>query len=455
MKKRCFALLLALSLLLTGCSPLFDLYSAFRGEYTRPDYSDGAISYRDFQRPYQPRVKYTAEPDIEYVRPDVDGLCSTLKSIGASATGGKAAAADIINQFDAAYDDYVLFNTMGELAYLRYTRDLSDSYYEAEYTWCTDQTTRVEKAIEDCYTTMAKSSLRSALEEQYFGEDFFASYDSDGVYSDARTVALLQQESELQAQYVALQNDPAIEWNGAVRSVSELLENAVTADLYYEVLGAYYDAYGAQAGEIYIKLIQTRRELAGRLGYGSYADYAYDALYYRDYTPAQAERYVERVRTELAPVYTETAEPMQLSALSADETMRHLHEAADTLGGEVQTAMGFLDAYELYDITSSANKMPGSYTTYLESYEMPYIYISPEGTLADLLTAAHEFGHFVDGYVNCNQTFSIDCSEVFSQALEYLTLGSTSLGFSRSRPSSRRHATMPLSARPMPCRTAS
>lgn len=28
MKKRCFALLLALSLLLTGCSPLFDLYSA-------------------------------------------------------------------------------------------------------------------------------------------------------------------------------------------------------------------------------------------------------------------------------------------------------------------------------------------------------------------------------------------------------------------------------------------
>ena len=83
MKKRCFALLLALSLLLTGCSPLFDLYSAARGEYTRPDYSDGAISYREFQRPYQPRVKYTAEPDIEYVRPDVDGLCSTLKSIGA------------------------------------------------------------------------------------------------------------------------------------------------------------------------------------------------------------------------------------------------------------------------------------------------------------------------------------------------------------------------------------
>ena len=177
------------------------------------------------------------------------------------------------------------------LPHLRYTRDLSDSYYEAEYTWCTDQTTRVEKAMEDCYTTMAKSSLRSALEEQYFGEDFFASYDSDGVYSGCGPSPSCSRRPSCRSSMSPLQNDPSIEWNGAVRSVSELLENAVTADLYYEVLGAYYDAYGAQAGEIYIKLIQTRRELAGRLGYGSYADYAYDALYYRDYTPAQAERY--------------------------------------------------------------------------------------------------------------------------------------------------------------------
>ena len=83
MKKRCFALLLALSLLLTGCSPLFDLYSAFRGEYTRPDYSNGAISYREFQRPYQPRVKYTAEPDIEYVRPDRRPPAAGIRAAGA------------------------------------------------------------------------------------------------------------------------------------------------------------------------------------------------------------------------------------------------------------------------------------------------------------------------------------------------------------------------------------
>ena len=41
MKKRCFALLLALALLLTGCSPLFDLYSAAR---SRTASSSGHIS---------------------------------------------------------------------------------------------------------------------------------------------------------------------------------------------------------------------------------------------------------------------------------------------------------------------------------------------------------------------------------------------------------------------------
>ena len=34
----------------------------------------------------------------------------------------------------------------------------------------------------------------------------------------------------------------------------------------------------------------------------------------------------------------------------------------------------------------------------------------------------HEFGHFVDGYVNCNGTTSIDCAEIFSQGLEFLAL---------------------------------
>ena len=108
--------------------------------------------------------------------------------------------------------------------------------------------------------------------------------------------------------------------------------------------------------------------------------------------------------------------------MDAGEVIDLLGETAYGFGGEFATAYEFMLAYDLYDISSSPSKMPGSYTTYLSTYGMPYMYVSPTGETGDFLTATHEFGHFVDGYVNCNGTSSIDCAEIFSQGLEYLTL---------------------------------
>ena len=113
--------------------------------------------------------------------------------------------------------------------------------------------------------------------------------------------------------------------------------------------------------------------------------------------------------------------------MDADEVMQLLEGTVDALGHELATAYSYLQAYELYDITSSSSKMPGSYETYLEEYEAPFMYVSPTGNLGDLLTAAHEFGHFTDGFVNCNLTDSTDVAEVFSQGLEYLTLDAAEL----------------------------
>jgi len=102
--------------------------------------------------------------------------------------------------------------------------------------------------------------------------------------------------------------------------------------------------------------------------------------------------------------------------------MELVEQAAYSMGGEIATAYDYMMEYELYDISESTSKMPGSYMTYLYAYEMPYMYVSPTNDINDVMTVAHEFGHFVDGYVNCNGTTSTDCNEIFSQALEYLML---------------------------------
>lgn len=431
MKKRIIvltALILVFSLCLQGCgllaSAIGRLLDFPNPEWTRPDYSGGAVDYTDYTRPYSPNLDPVVFSEMHYERPDTDALCAALEQAGAAAE--EASSDEVLESYFAAYDQYTHFYTMSNLVYIHYTLDLNDSYYNDEYLWCEEQTPLVEKALEDCYRAMAASPLRSELEEQYFGEGYFLGYDGDGVYSNPKVVELMQLESDLQAQYMALTSDMTVTYNGQEVLFSDALSNVQDYDEYYTLIDLYCEKYNPLAADLYIRLVKTRRALAQELGYDSYADYAYETTYYRDYTPEQAERYLADVRAELVPIFSGYA-ATTLPNMEPEEIMQLLAGTVSTLGHEIATAYSFLQAYELYDISSSSSKMPGSYEIYLEDYEAPFIYISPTGDLSDLLTAAHEFGHFTDGFVNCNLTDSTDIAEIFSQSLEYLTLEAADL----------------------------
>ena len=60
--------------------------------------------------------------------------------------------------------------------------------------------------------------------------------------------------------------------------------------------------------------------------------------------------------------------------------------------------------------------------TYIWDYELPFVFVNPEGSNYDALSFAHEFGHFTDNYLNFGSSASLDLAEVSSQGLEYLTL---------------------------------
>ena len=434
MKKRLLlvtALILLLSFCLQGCSALADAFKALENAapsyapYERPTYSGSEpIPYSEYTRPYMPRLEPVTFSQMSYTRPNADALRSEFEEIGYLSEN--AFSDEVIEAYDAAYDDYIHFYTMSNLVYILYTIDLNNATYEAEYLWCEEQAPLVEQALEDCHRTLAASALRNELEEEYFGNGFFDSYDGEGVYSNPRVVELLQQEADLQAQYMAMTSDMTVTYEDQEVLISDALAEATDVDTYFTLIDLYCEKYNPIASDLLIRLVKTRRALAQELGYETYADYAYLETYYRDYTTAQAEQYLADVRTELVPLF-DSYTSYSLPEMDMDQVMQLLEGTMNTLGHEMQTAYGFMKDYELYDISSSTSKMPGSYETYLEEYEAPFLYVSPEGTLADLLTAAHEFGHFTDGFVNCNMTDSTDVAEVFSQALEYLTLNAADI----------------------------
>ena len=432
------ALLLALSLLLQGCTA----QELFReGSFTlqsdstdktaetssEPEVQPPYTPYDAYERPAEALLEEIPFDEIVYERPDAQGLCDDFAAVQALVEDG-ADCDEILTAYFPVEDAYVCFNTMAQYAYIRYTLDLNDSYYDEEYNWCEEQSPLIEQAMEKCFIAMGKSDRRDALEAAYFEEGFFAYYDENQVYSNDRVVELMQEESALQTEYMAMQSDMTIEWEGKERLVEELLSDPMLGytDM-MEIYGLYYEKYNPLASELFARLIRVRREIASELDYESYADFAYEYYYDRDYTPAQVKQYTSDIAGEMAGLYYAAVYSSYSEDMDMETAMELLQDTAHCFGGEIATAFDYMMAYRLYDVTESTSKMPGSYMTYLSAYEMPFLYVSPTGTIDDFLTATHEFGHFVDGYVNCNGTTSIDCAEIFSQGLEFLSLSRADL----------------------------
>lgn len=442
MKKRLvllLSLLLALSVLLQGClmpfpSDRFDYLTEETTEPTKPTdrgepaEADSYLPYDEFPRPEEAELEPVAFEDMEYTRPDAAALCKALGELEKLVKDG-GSFDEVGAAFEAAYSDYSLFNTMDSLSYIRHTIDLNDEYYETENNWCEEQSPLIEQALEKCYIAMGQSDLRDRLEEEYFTEDFFDFYDENQIYSNDRVVKLMQKDNDLQAQYMALQSDQTIEWNGEEVLYEDIIgDESLDYDSYLMAYQLYYDKYNPQVGEIFAEMIRTRNEIAKELGYDTFADFAYSYYYDRDYTPEEAEDYLSDIAAELAPMYFYAVYGAQSTTpCSTDEVLDLFEKTVYRFGGEFATSYEFMQAYDLMDITDSSSKMPGSYVTYLSSYQMPFLYVSPTGKLDDLLTCCHEFGHFVDGFVNCNGTSSIDCNEIFSQGLEFLSLSRAEL----------------------------
>ncbi len=395
------------------------------GEQTLHTY----VPYAEFEREYEPYLEQIPFSRIQYTAPDSEPVIRGYKAVQTMVEEGKASAQEILDAYEEVFEEHLFFDTMHSYAYIRYSLDLSDSYYDEEYNRCEELSPLISQAQEKCFVAMCSSPHREVLEEEYFGEDFFTFYDENRVYSKDSVVKLMQEESDLQSQYLALQNDPTVLWKGKETSFDALMNDPnLPYEDYLTVYQSYYGKYAPLAADLYAKLIRVRKAIAKELEYDSYADFAHSYLYSRDCDQAQIDTYCDDIAEELPSLlFTAVMAQGDLPAKSIEESLAVFSRTVDSFGGVIKTAYEFMTDYELWDATSSPSKLPGSYMTYLNSYEMPFLYVSPADTLGDVSTLFHEFGHFVDGYVNCGGFSSIDCAEVFSQSMEFLSLSRADL----------------------------
>ncbi len=363
---------------------------------------------------------------MEYVRPDPEALHQAIAEVEPALEGGKNVRA-VMTLLDRCYDEYYHFYTMYNLANIRACQDMTDPYYAQEYAWCDENFSLVRQLMEQLYALCAHSDMAGTLERRYFWEGFTQDYGggTEQTLSD-ESVALMQRQSALLAQYRALTASPTIELDG-----QELDYNSALAGLSGwardQAERAYYKKYNGPLSELYIELVKVRQELARSLGFEDYRQMQYRYTFERDYSPEEAEVYLAGIREHLVPVYRAAMARDLYATLRYDELSdSRLHEilgsGARAVGGQVAEAFDFMSRYGLYDIQVDDRKAPMSFQTYLTDYEAPFVFLDPYGDMEDVLGYSHEFGHYVDAYVNYDAYETIDASECFSQGMELLLL---------------------------------
>ena len=379
---RWIALVLALVMLVTGCSGMS--FEELVGEL-------GAQMVTPFAE-----MQYT-RPDMARMEAALEDCCDLAKD---------AADKDaLMKKVWEVYNLYNTFYTQYNLASIYYFQDMTDAQWESEYNYCAQNAGSAEAMLEEMFYTLAACPLKDALEEDpAFGEGFFDAYTGESIW-DETFLELMDREAALEEKYY------------------DLCTQAQAVEYYSD---AYFTQYGTQMGEVFVDLVELRQDIAEYAGYEDYPSFAYDFYHYRDYTPQQAEDYLQEICTELVPLYRQVESRGGAAnagnLCTQTEAFTYAQSCAQAMGGAVHNAFRLMDEAELYDLTYSEKKFDGSFEVYLTDYYAPYVFVNPSATQQDKLTFVHEFGHFCNDYASGGSLAGVDVAEVFSQGLEYLSL---------------------------------
>lgn len=407
MKKR-IALLLAaamLSLILCGCADDAETAGAVRGDGS---VSDALATGLGVTVPEDETGRFASADGIHadvdyadmtwYIYDDAE-LLDKAARLGETADGKEAA-----DLYDWLMAEYARVYTLDNLAYIDFyahpgDETLSDACQQLD-SILNEVNDALCTALSDALDGPAGSALRS-----YIGEDKATALVGYDEQTD-RQREITERVSELTLQYNAL--------------IMEYLS---------------YDEETEKIGALYRELVDLHNEEAQIVGYKDYADYAYEASYGRDFTPDDAAALCEAVkpyaRQYFGSLYYNEATYADFSAdtdLAERELVGLVTQYMPRVSDDAAKAAAYMEKHGLYFMDSVDRVSDLGFTTTLDQYNAPFIYLALYGDQNDIQSMFHEFGHYYDAYVNpvpdlLLSVGSLDIFEIHSTGMEALSTG--------------------------------
>lgn len=245
----------------------------------------------------------------------------------------------------------------------------------------------------------------------------------------------LKEQSLTQEYELAAQEDYYFTYEGEEWSFERFMNEYEQLDQndYIEIYQGLYREKNSVLGEIYLELVQLRNESAKLEGYDNYAEYAYDALYVRDYSLDDVKELFDEIKKNVVPalydvqdIYysTDFSALYDLPETTAKEIFEKVSPYLEQIDSELMECYDYMEKYELYDMDPGEGKADIGFTVTLPYYNDAFIFNSPYGHYYDYTTAIHEFGHYNYYFRNTEdiltQQNNIDLCEIHSQGLEML-----------------------------------
>lgn len=372
-----------------------------------------------------------SRPNIEAINREITEVTETIKAAAVSYEEQIA----LIKELEP-HIEHVL--TMNSFSSLYNYKDSSVAFWRDEVAYFAENYSSLIKTVEDLYVAAANSPHAESFEDDYFGDGLIEEYRDGGKYTDT-AVKLLAEEEALIAEFNALSTATVeITFAGETDSLDNVLakykakygENSTEyLGIEYQCRMLYAEKVERITTDIFISLLTVRRLIAEELGYETYADYAYKN-YERPYTPAITTEFLKDIAKDVSPVLQSLYSKVfyyyfqrnDVSELPLDVLINNSYEILGKMDSDFADVYAYMLQHKLYDVELyRENRYEGAFTTYLDKYEAPYLFMSAAGDTTDYATLFHEFGHFIDAYVSDGFGNDLDRSEIFSQALALLS----------------------------------
>lgn len=416
MKKKALSLALVIALVLSLC----------------PWAMAAEVRETDFFEP-QPHTELTFD-EIEYRHIDTEPILSAMEEIRALMVSGDNEEA-VSDKFDALTDQLMELATMYVLSNILTYRDVTNETYVEEYIYTYSAYLVVVDEFSILVQELLDSPCAGFLAEQLSEEDlaYYLSYEA----MTDEEFALAAEEQDLVTEYqtAAIQtytadyegqpmDEAAVYAAMAMGALDEETGNALLTEI--------VKAQNAALGEIFLRMIAVRNQIAKNAGYSNYGDYAYAVVYDRDYTQKEIQAFHQAVKDDIVPAYEtfatlytyEAGDSVFAKDYSGDVALDMIEPYIGQMSSELAEALSFMRSQKMYDLGYSETKQSVGFTTMLYSYGAPFMFNQPGGDLYDFTTVVHELGHYNNYYWDSAAwnaaSDNIDVAEVHSQGLELL-----------------------------------